>query len=245
MSFTTCEPFAAAIRPWVHAFTERGTPAAPCDFGPAGEDSDVRRDLRRRLRHAIGLPGSRLALPRQVHGARVVEADDGFAAPRADGVLVRGAGPAPAVRTADCVPVLLVDAAAEVAAAVHAGWRGVAARIVPEALRALGRRGGDVTRIAVAIGPSIGGCCFEVAPPVARAIEDAVDGRDLRGGGGDRSVDLGLAVERQLRRAGVPGARIWRSPNCTRCEADRWFSHRREGTLAGRQVAVVGRPRND
>jgi len=184
-------------------------------------------------------------MPCQVHGARIVEAGPSSEAARADGVISRDAAWAPTVRTADCVPLLLVAPAADVAAAVHAGWRGVASRIVPEAVRALAARGADRSRIYAAIGPSIGACCYAVSRTVAEVLRGAVDGRGLRGGGPDGSVDLRLAVERHLLRAGLRESRIWRSDACTRCDGDRWYSHRREGGVAGRQAAVVGRPLND
>jgi len=141
--------------------------------------------------------------PRQVHGAAVAEAVDGAAHPeRADAILAARGGPAVAVATADCVPVLLAAPGGEAVAAVHAGWRGLAAGVVEAGTEALARRvhglregplpgepergastasppaGVGRAALVAGIGPHVGPCCYEVDAPVVEALRRRF-GRDL------------------------------------------------------------------
>ncbi len=135
--------------------------------------------------------------------------------------------------TADCVPVLLAGEGR--IAAAHAGWRGIAAGIV----------GAVVDRLAVAparlhawIGPSIGRCCYEVGDDVAARVAEASDPAVVLLGSRYRPhLDLGAAVESQLKAAGV--ARVSAVRHCTRCDPERLWSYRREGPAAGRNVSFV------
>jgi hypothetical protein len=107
---------------------------------------------------------------------------------------------------------------------IHAGWRGLAAGVVDEAVRALGSR-----PTAAAIGPAVGPCCYEVGPEVSDLFDaDLTEGRML---------NLWVAAERALKRAGVE--RVERVDLCTSCNAELFFSHRRDGTARGVQ-GVIG-----
>jgi YfiH family protein len=149
-----------------------------------------------------------------------------------------------AVRVADCVPVLLADADVGRAAAAHAGWRGVASGIVPAAIA---RMGAAPSRVVAAIGPCIGPCCFEVGADVgaeiARATSDAaIARRDATRG--KAYVDLRRAVREQLVLLGVRDEAIEDVPSagregCTRCDAERFYSFRRDGDASGRLVGVI------
>jgi copper oxidase (laccase) domain-containing protein len=127
--------------------------------------------------------------------------------------------------TADCVPVAIVRTDGEPALALlHAGWRGLSEGIVAAGVRALGDG-----RLAAAVGPAIGPCCYEVGPEVA-GLFDA----DLTRG---RKLDLWSAAERALRAAGVEP--VERFDLCTACHPELFFSHRRDGGRTGRQ-GVIG-----
>jgi len=148
-----------------------------------------------------------------------------------DALLEDRAGCVVAIKTADCIPVLLVDEARRAVAAVHAGWRGSAAGIVAEALAEMGlrfsTRPGDVH---AAIGPGIGKCCYEVGPEVAARF--GVQGR--------AHIDLAEENRRQLERAGVTAPRIYASKLCTMCRGGEFDSFRRDGEAAGRMYSFVG-----
>src|SRR6185436_15261892 len=105
-----------------------------------------------------------IVVPRQVHGTTVLEAAPD-ARPTADGLVTARAGMLVGIVTADCVPVLLVDRERRAAAAVHAGWRGAAAGILEAAVNDLHARFAvEPADLEAAIGPAIGGCCYEVGP---------------------------------------------------------------------------------
>jgi len=232
---------------WRAAFTTRlgGVSVAPYATLNLSLSTDDDPELvlrnRRALAVVLELDAEAFVVPGQVHGttvAAVGPAERGRGArDRADvlrdtdGLLTSTPRLPLVVSTADCVPVVLVAGRpARAVAAVHAGWRGMLAGIVGEAARALGAYG--AARAAV-IGPSIGPCCFTVSADVGRAFEERWPGtwRDGR-------VDLWQAARRQLAAAGLPAAAIVTSGLCTYHD-DRFFSHRREHGVTGRQAAVV------
>jgi YfiH family protein len=195
------------------------------------------------LRDALGVAS--IVQVRQVHGARCVEARDAADAPiEADAVVARRrAGGAPksvGVRVADCVPLLLGDAATGDVAAIHAGWRGVVSGVLAAGVRALG----DPASLVAAIGPSIGGCCFEVGEDVADAIARScgdAPGVVLRDptGRARPHVDLHAAVRAQLVALGLKSERIDDVTGCTKHEAERFHSFRRDGPSSGRMLAAI------
>ena len=175
----------------------------------------------------------RLATAAQVHGADVLVARPAVGR---GGCVVRAPtgtsrptrGTALAVSIADCVPVFLAHPSGAVAL-LHSGWRGTAARIVERGIAALTEHGLPATELRVHLGPSICGRCYEVSADVARQLTgepaSAPRGIDLR-------ALIALARARSRR-----SARVNESPSCTRCNNDRFFSHRAGD--AGRQVAVI------
>lgn len=183
-----------------------------------------------------------LHLMQQVHGADVgivgAGTTRGSEIRQVDALVTREPGRALAVLVADCVPVLLASADGPVAA-VHAGRRGVELGVVQAALAALEDLDAGVTSLTVAIGPAIGGCCYEVPERMRDEIGQAHPVAVGETTWGTPSLDLPAAVAELLRRAGV--VRVLRAGGCTRCDgAGRWFSHRADpGT--GRQAGVVVR----
>lgn len=203
--------------------------------------------------HGFGTRGASVpegcVRPHQVHGATVVDAEACRGVPTqpdADAVVSTVPELPIAVVTADCVPVLLVAPGA--VAAVHAGWRGLAAGVVTAAVEALGRAGGGgVGALAAAIGPHIGPCCYEVDAPVLETLEHRHRGslpaalRPARPGHG--YLDLGSLVRAELIGAGVAEARVGvATALCTSCHRDRFDSYRRDGPRAGRLLHYVSVP---
>lgn len=170
---------------------------------------------------------------KQVHSATVLEARPGNCGP-GDGLVTRRKDLALAVVTADCVPVLL--AGERIVAAVHAGWRGIAQSILPEAVKRLNERStGPVTAW---IGPAIGPCCYEVGDDVAGKV-CAVSSQDvaITGPRGRPHLDLAQAARIQLKRSGT--VRVSTVGVCTRCNENHLWSYRREGPGAGRNIAAI------
>jgi YfiH family protein len=166
--------------------------------------------------------------------------------PAADGVVADGAPegtPIPAVRTADCVAILLADSEGRVLGALHGGWRGLAAGIASRAVSRFAAAGARREDLVVALGPAILSCCYEVGAAVVDALGQTCGptaGYVRQSRSGLMSVDLHAAAAAQLAAAGVPPAAIHAAPYCTRCRNDLFFSFRAEGTHAGRQMAGIG-----
>ena len=196
------------------------------------------RENRRRFYRAAGLDPEAVARMHQVHEARVAVVREPGEAGEADGLVTARADLGLLVTVADCLPVFLADVEAGVIAALHAGWRGILAGVLEAGVAAAATAGAAPARLEVVLGPSIGGCCFEVGPEVAARFEATA----LRRGRGDRPhLDLTDAARRRLAAAGVPEAAIRGPAACTRCRCDVFFSAR-AGEPTGRMVGFILRP---
>jgi YfiH family protein len=186
---------------------------------------------------AAGTPSARLVTTTQIHSDRVVVVSNGSPVEPADGLITDRPDYLIGVFTADCLPVLLTEPSLGVVAAVHAGWRGLAQRIIDKAVAKMAARWSVPARgIMVALGPCIGACCFEVGEqvvlPLRQQLSDEAgvilphpDGR----AGGKAMVDLQAWAVRQLVHAGVPAEQIFAVPLCTRCHPALFSSYRRDG----------------
>lgn len=244
-----------------HAFSTRlgGVsvgPLASLNLGnPAGAVEDPPQNIAenyRRLLSAIGQERRKLCRVQQVHGTHCLLADPEASEPwdelqQADAILTSHSDRLLAVRTADCVPILLSSGDGQAVAVVHAGWRGVIAGIVPKSVRRLAELcpPGSAENFLAAIGPCIGPDAFEVGPEVLSAFRQAfgdaapiIPGR--AGEEGKGWVDLAAAVRTQLIESGLLTDRIDRSDRCTSRDAEEFFSHRRDRGLSGRMAAVIG-----
>lgn len=183
------------------------------------------------LRDLLGGNGARLATAVQVHGTTIVEHEGSWRGwlrgPDADGHLSIARGTAMAVTVADCVPVFLAHPSGATAA-LHSGWRGTAGRITGKAVARLVALGCSASDLRVHCGPAICGKCYEVSPDVYG---------ELTGRSVDRptTVDLRALIADHARSAGVRTISV--SEQCTRCNNDRFYSHRAGD--AGRQLGVV------
>jgi polyphenol oxidase len=188
--------------------------------------------------------GLKLVGMRQVHGTEVVRVSE----PRqtvgsADGIYTTVEGLGLAVLTADCVPVLMVAEPVRTAVAVHAGWRGTVAGVVPAAVKVVCRGLGlSPADLRVALGPAIGACCYEVERAIGEELTDrwGTMPEAWNPDGSHGRLDLRAANRAMLLGLGVPADRIEVVGSCTSCEPERFFSHRRSGGCTGRQISFVG-----
>lgn len=217
--------------------TRRGGVSAPpydsLNLGPWTDDDPAAVAANRE--RAAALAGRPLAGVRQVHGTAVHRAHEPqTASVEADAVLTTRADLAVSVLVADCLPILLV--APRGVAAVHAGWRGLAAGILERSIAALLAATGDgPAEVQAAIGPGARGCCYEVGDEVRAAF--AAHGPDVRR---DGRIDLPRIASRLLADAAV-GA-VHDSGLCTLCAPDGvLFSHRRDHGTTGRQAGIAWR----
>ena len=173
-----------------------------------------------------------MASLKQIHSAVVWEAEQAGVAGEGDALVTSTAGIPVSVRTADCYPILLADRRNFAVAAVHAGWRGTAARIVVKTIEQMRARfGTDASDLRVAIGPGIGGCCYHVGVEVARQF-----GLEQAG-----KIDLAEMNHRLLVENGVAAERIQVLGGCTQCDVGLFHSFRRDKESAGRMVSYIGR----
>ncbi|SRR6266542_1754850 len=205
-----------------------------------------------RWRHVDGLEqgfGGRIASPpravatlRQVHGPLVYHLDEVPEGNEGDGLITDRPAILVGVWTADCVPVHLLVPKNRIAAALHCGWRGSAAGVIPAAVECIARRWGVRAReIEAALGPAIDDCCYEVGEEVRRALV-ARAGSELGSVGfrtRERRLYLNLRdfLVAELEALGV--VHVLRLGPCTSCRTDLLYSFRKEGKT-GRQLSWIG-----
>jgi YfiH family protein len=217
---------------------------------------------------AAGVEPARLARLQQVHGAAAVVLRSGHTAPheaeleKADILLTNDASRVITIRVADCLPILFVDPATGAVAAAHAGWRGLASRVPLVTIERLAAEfGSRPADVLVAVGPSIGACCYEVGEDVRARFADFGAAEVERWFGVHPSVSAGnppaatLSSTRrpghwffdgwqcardQLISAGVPSDQIFVAELCTASHSGAFCSYRRDGAgAAGRMVGVI------
>jgi polyphenol oxidase len=185
---------------------------------------------------------------KQVHGTdalvldKPVQAADSFEGAW-DALVTDQPGIMVAVRTADCVPVLLHDPVQRVVAAIHAGWRGSMGGIVPKTVALLVKRfGARAERLRMAIGPSAGQCCYEVDEPVLSRLRAALPAwrEVVKPTGIERGrLDLRGFLRRQALAEGLHADRIATVDACTICQPDLFYSYRREGVVKATMVSGI------
>ena len=179
-----------------------------------------------------------LATAKQIHSDQILVADKPGNLGPGDALISKRPGLTVAIRTADCLPILIVDPRTRAVAAVHAGWRGVVAEIASKTVDAMRLQFGSRPEdLEIAIGPGIGPCCFEVGPEVAVQFRGFFPERnDLEG---RAKLDLAETITRQLRRNGVTASQISTSGFCSCCKSEMFESYRRDREDAGRMVAAI------
>ncbi|MER6430614.1 peptidoglycan editing factor PgeF [Streptomyces sp900105245] len=224
------------------AFTDRwgGVSAAPYEElnlgGAVGDTPEAVRGNRELAAKSLGLDAGRVVWMNQVHGADVAVVDEPWGerpVPEVDAIVTVRRGLALAVLTADCVPVLLADPVAGVAAAAHAGRPGMTKGVVPAAVRAMTALGAEPERIVARTGPAVCGRCYEVPKQMRAEVAAVEPAAHAVTGWGTPAVDVSAGVHAQLDRLGVCDRA--QSPVCT-LESDDHFSYRRDrttGRLAG------------
>lgn len=238
---------------FTHAFfTREGgvsePPFASLSFSvSAGDSADNVAENLRRAAEVLGITPQRLCFLSQVHGTTAREihgggrADD-FLLLEGDVTYSREPGFGCAVRTADCVPILVADRVSGAVAAIHSGWKGTTLDVARAGVTALRTIAGQEADLIAAIGPHIEACCFEVGDDVALELDGCSSERSAV----TRSlashaphVDLRRIVRAQLRDAGIDDANIDDVAGCTVCDARRFHSYRRDGKRSGRLLSAI------
>ena len=188
---------------------------------------------------------------KQVHGTDALVVDRALSSTDRfmggwDAVVTNQPGVMVAVRTADCVPILMHDPTHGVVAAIHAGWRGAVGAIVPKTLELLEKRfGSNPHQVRLSIGPSAGVCCYEVDEPVLERLRDGVGSWKQvvqLGRGGKAKLNLKTLIKEQALAYGVSLQAVTIVNLCTICHGDLFFSYRREGKVNGTMISAIGLP---
>ena len=222
------------------AFTDRhgGVSAAPFDslnLAITGADeAGARAENLRRVLDDFA-PGAGLVDLHQVHGDRVVVAEEPSSGPRpeADGVVTDRPDLVLLVRAADCVPVLLADPAAGVVGAAHAGRPGLAAGVVLRTVQAMRDLG--ASSLTAWVGPHVCGACYEVPEAMREQVAALEPASRATTSWGTPALDIGAGVRAQLVRSGVQVVDV---AGCTR-ESEDLYSYRRDGEGAGRLAGLI------
>jgi polyphenol oxidase len=260
--------------PWlVHGFSTRPAGVSDLDgekvLNLGAVEWDKRENVeenRRRFVAAAGASDLSFVSLHQIHSdvVRIFDASPSKQC-KGDALATNRKGLLLGVRTADCSPVLVVDPKKRVVAAIHAGWRGTLARIVAKTIGQMQMEfGSDPKDLLAAIGPTIGGCCYEVGTEVAADFSAKFSNAseffdELRTGDEPNPLqwlnmmppghqpppkkvllDLKKANKSQLLEAGVLGKNIFVTDLCTSCDVARLFSYRKEAAMSGRLLSVIG-----
>jgi YfiH family protein len=227
----------------VHGFSTRRGVRNDFSLGPANSPNPMVQMNRAQFLAALGAPGWPIIKLRQVHSGTVLDIDDTSAASDpvdGDAVVTSIPGIILGVLTADCVPILIADSSGRAVAAIHAGWRGTAARIAENAAeRLIEKFRIEPSQLIAAIGPHIGSCCYEIGEEVASEISDG-SAILRRAEWSKPHLDLAIANRRQLLKTGIPEEQIETSLLCTKCRQDLFHSYRRDGKRMGHMLAVIG-----
>lgn len=196
---------------------------------------DSRQD-RTALARTLGLDPDRLVIPGQTHSSHVRIVDSPGIFEDTDGVVTRNPDLVLSIQVADCIPVFLVDRPSGTIGIVHAGWRGIVAGIIPNAVHTMCKIGADPASLQLLMGPSIRQCCFEVRDDVLplfqdRYIHTAQDNRHF--------IDLQRLVSDQALGLGIAAVRIIDQNVCTMCHPEEFHSYRRSGKTAGRMLGFL------
>lgn len=243
----------AALDWMTHAFFTRlgGVSEGPFSslntgFFVGDRQQDVQRNLSM-IARTFSIPANRLVQMRQVHGDRIVPLDGDApgpgAAPPCDGLVTDRPGLAIGIKTADCVPLFFADRVRRVIGVAHAGWRGTALGIASKMVAVMRERfSSRVQDMLIAIGPSIGVCCYQVDGPVHDAFrtQAGVEGfLHPCPQKGRWMLDLASANRIALMDGGVPAEHIFVAGYCTACRQDLFFSHRATRGNTGRQINLL------
>ncbi|REL38208.1 peptidoglycan editing factor PgeF [Rhodohalobacter sp. SW132] len=183
----------------------------------------------------LGLKPDQLARAEQVHGGEVkIVSQPGYYL-GVDGLVTRQKHLTLAIKVADCAAVLLADPTTQTIAAVHAGWRGAAANILPSALQKMQSLGCEMNDVSAYISPCISVQNFEVGEEVAAKFDDSFIDRTI---GPKPHLNLKSFLTQQLLEAGISRDSIDVDSKCT-IEDERFYSFRRERSQAGRMLAFI------
>jgi len=204
----------------------------------AGDREEYVRSNREKFFSALSIPVDRLAVPRQIHGDRIVSVVQPGLIESCDALLTNLPNLFLAITVADCLPVFIYDPVFACVAAVHAGWRGSKLRIVGKAIEQMKINFGSKTAdLIIFTGPSAGVCCYEVGEDVASEFDKKYV---VKYPGDKFHLNLKEMNKDILFESGVLETNIEVADDCTICNPSLYHSFRRDGMVSGRMMGVIG-----
>jgi YfiH family protein len=208
-----------------------------------GDDRAAVEQNRRLVAAHAGYDPAALVATRHVHGNDVYRVGEPLPdQAEFDGLVSDRPGAVLGAFAADCIPLVFADPVARVCGAAHAGWRGTVSGVAANVVARMAELGSQPANVRVALGPSIGPCCFEVGPEVVDIFREAFGDLPrmvVRGPRRDH-IDLRVVSRAVLTRAGVESAHIDDGAPCTMCNPERFFSYRRDGREGGMHMGFIG-----
>lgn len=213
-----------------------------------GDTRDSERANFARLTEDLDIESTHIATCKQVHGNHIeIIRTIPEIPPVADALITPVNGVFVAVKTADCLPVLLLDKSRGIASAIHAGWRSTVMRILPKVVERMAEEFGTKPEdVVAALGPAIAPCCYEVDDKVLNPFRESIPDPERfitvvnTENTASRRIDLALVNRFELIAKGVREENIQDVNLCTCCNPDLFFSYRRDGALSGRQISLAG-----
>jgi polyphenol oxidase len=247
--YYSCRAFESL--PWVrHGFSTRhGGAYGSLNLQDTSWDSPDRvQENKIRFLSALQMNASSLITMHQVHSSRVhiiEELVDQRNRLEGDALITQVENAALAIKTADCLPVLIADPVHKAIGAVHSGWRGTLSRILPNTIQEMQRAfGSDPAELLVAVGPGIRACCFEVGAEVVHQFEENYPDSQIVQPIPERPekyrIDLCKILQIQMDASGIPQQNRNDLGICTCCNTQDFFSYRAEGSASGRMMALIG-----
>lgn len=231
------------------AFTTRHGGVSTAPFSSANLAFHVGDDSQRVVRNhdilseAFGYTRSKLIHMRQIHSDRIVIADESMTfdtPPECDALITDRPGVPLMVMSADCTPILLYDPNHHAIGAVHAGRAGALKEILPKTIETMKTAfGSEPAEILIAMGPSIGGCCYEINPSIADEVTAGGYSNALRYQEERIFLDVNTILLTQLKALNIQDNQIEMLENCTACECERFFSYRADAQHTGRIAGII------
>ena len=192
---------------------------------------------RKKFVSKLGYDPNDLVISSQVHSNKIKLVDTPCSVENFDGLISKSRSVVLSILVADCVPLFLYNPISKYFALIHSGWRGTDKNICQSAISKLIDQGDNSSTLLAIIGPSIGQCCFEVGEEVASRFDSSYS---IKGKKDRMMLDLRGVLKDQLIRSGVKAYNIFLNKQCTYCESELFHSYRREGSSAGRMIAICG-----
>ena len=166
---------------------------------------------------------------------------------RADGLVTARSGVSLAIKTADCVPIIVVDTKKRILGLAHAGWKGIRAGVVESMVDKMKEVGSQLADLSVCLGPHLHSCCCEFRQPELNFFIDVFDGADglVRTNGHKQFLDLGASIFKKLAKSGLVKKQVWFSPECTGCGGEFWSARAQKDQPYLKEVLTVGMIKKD